>query len=114
VAHLHQATTQLPAQQAARHRPRLSIRYEALRMAQRKTLTEQQVSILRWIGDGCPARVMEGDSHRISAAALRNRGLVKTSGHGPTWTAKLTDAGRAYLAQVDGPSPPIPRRANRS
>ena len=49
-------------------------------MAQRKTLSEAQVALLRWIGDGCPAGVVEGDSHRISAAALRNRGLVKITG----------------------------------
>lgn len=83
-------------------------------MAQRKTLTEQQVAILRWIGDGCPDRVMEGTLHRISAGALRNRGLVKSSGRGPTWSATITAAGRDYLGEVDGPGPPIPRQANVS
>jgi hypothetical protein len=83
-------------------------------MAQRKTLTEQQVAILRWIGDGCPDGVMEGTFHRISAGALRNRGLVKTSGRGPSWSAKITAAGREYLREVDGPEPPIPRKANVS
>src|SRR6185312_8056041 len=83
-------------------------------MAQRKTLTEQQVAILRWIGDGSPAGVMEGTFHRISAGALRNRGLVKTSGRGQTWSAKITTAGREYLREVDGPAPPIPRQANVS
>jgi hypothetical protein len=78
------------------------------------TLTEQQVSILRWITDGCPDGVMDGHWHRISAAALRTRGLVKTSGRGPTWTATVTDAGREYLAQLDGPSPPVPRQPNVS
>jgi hypothetical protein len=81
-------------------------------VAQRKTLTENQVSILRWIADGCPEGVMDGDSHRISAAALRSRDLVTTSGRGSTWTAKITPAGREYLARVDGPKPPIPREAN--
>jgi hypothetical protein len=83
-------------------------------LAQRKTLTERQVGILRWIADGCPDGLMEGDSHRISAAALRNRGLVTTSGRGPTWTAKVTEAGRDYLARVDGPNPPVPRQPNMS
>jgi hypothetical protein len=40
---------------------------------------------------------MEGDSHKISAA-LRSRGLIKTSGHGARWRAQLTDAGRSYHA----------------
>ena len=83
-------------------------------MAQRKTLTEGQVEVLRWIADGCPAGDAEDDFRRISAAALRNRGLVVTSGRGRTWTAEITHAGRAYIADVDGPNPPLPRQANVS
>jgi hypothetical protein len=83
-------------------------------MAQRKTLAERQVAVLRWIADGCPRDVMEGDSHRISAAALRNRGLVTVSGHGASWVAEITQTGREYLEQVDGPEPPMPRQANVS
>jgi hypothetical protein len=83
-------------------------------VAQRKTLTEQQISILRWISEGCPDGVMEGDSHRVSAAALRRRGLVRTSGRGPTWSASVTEAGREYLEKVDGEDPPVARQANTS
>lgn len=83
-------------------------------MAQRKTLTENQVGLLRWVAAGCPDGAMQGDSHRISAAALRNRGLLTTSGRGPTWSASITPAGSEYLKQVDGPNPPIPRQANAS
>jgi hypothetical protein len=84
-------------------------------VAQRKTLNETQVAVLRWIADGCPAGVMNGDvSHRISAAALRNRGFVTTSGRGPTWVARIAPAGTEYLEQVDGPNPPAPRQANVS
>jgi hypothetical protein len=63
-------------------------------------LTEKQLALLRWIGDGCPDGVMSDDSHRISAAALRNRGLATTSGRGSAWTAKLTPAGAGYLADL--------------
>lgn len=56
----------------------------------------------------------DGDSHRISAAALRRRGLVTISGRGPTWLATITTAGREYLKQADGPIPPVPRQANVS
>lgn len=84
------------------------------RVAQRKTLTEQQAGILRWISEGCPDGIMEGDSHRVSAAALRRRGLVTTSGRGPTWSASVTEAGREYLEEVDGEDPPIARQANTS
>lgn len=83
-------------------------------MAQRKTLTERQVSVLRWIGDTCPSGVMDGDAHRISAAALRNRGVLTTSGRGDTWLAEITEAGHEYLGRVDGPEPPAPRQENIS
>lgn len=83
-------------------------------MAQRKTLTEAQIALLRWISDGCPEGVMEGDFYRISAAALHRRGLVNVSGRRAEWKAKITSAGRAYLEQVDGRSPPLPRQANVS
>src|SRR5665213_510397 len=83
-------------------------------VAQRKTLTEKQVVILRWTAGGCPAGGISDEYHRISAGALRNRGLVKTTGRGPTWAATVTAAGREYLAKVDGPEPPIPREANVS
>lgn len=83
-------------------------------MAQRKTLTEKQVAVLRWIADGCPAGVMLDEFHRISAAALRSRALVNTSGRGPTWNAKITSIGREYLRDVDGADPPVPRQANAS
>jgi len=81
-------------------------------VAQRKTLTEAQVALLRWISEGCPDGQMEGDFHRISAAALRRKGLVAISGRGPTWTATITDDGREYLERVDGSEPPIPRQGN--
>lgn len=83
-------------------------------MAQRKTLTEAQLALLKWIGDGCPAGVMPDDdlSYRISAAALRRRGLATISGRGDSWEASLTADGRAYIDQADGPDPPIPRQGN--
>lgn len=84
-------------------------------MAQRKTLNEVQVAVLRWINDACPDGVMaDSVSARISTAALRNRGLVRTSGHGPTWKATITAAGTEYLQRLDGPNPPLPRQPNIS
>lgn len=83
-------------------------------MAQRKTLTEQQVSLLRWIADGCPDGVMSNDWYRISAAALKRRGLIRIRGRGPTWSASVTAAGREYLTAVEGSDPPIARQGNVS
>jgi hypothetical protein len=89
-------------------------RYDPL-VAQRKTLTDNQVTVLRWIADGCPDGVMpDGYHHRISAAALRSRGLVTISGRGQTWVAAITAAGTEYLDKLDGPEPPIPRQGNVS
>jgi hypothetical protein len=83
-------------------------------VVQRPTLTEQQLVILRWIADGCPDGAMDGSSHRISAAALRNRGLVRISGRGNSWSAAVTAPGQEYLAKVDGPDAPLPRQGNVS
>jgi hypothetical protein len=82
-------------------------------MAQRKTLTLDQIELLRWVEEGCPEGVYEGVYHRISVAALRNRGLVQVHGRGPSWSATITTEGREYLAEVDGPTPPVPRQANK-
>src|SRR6266481_2579711 len=83
-------------------------------MAQRVTLNEVQVAVLRWIHEGCPDNGVDGVSSRISAGALRNRGLVRTSGRGSTWKAAITAAGKEYLQQVGGPNPPLPRQPNVS
>ena len=88
-------------------------RYEA-GVAQRITLTEDQVLLLRWIADGCPNGVMDNNWYRISAAALQRRGLVAIAGKRATWTASITAAGSEYLAAVDGSEPPIARQANVS
>jgi hypothetical protein len=83
-------------------------------MAQRATLNEVLVAVLRWIHEGCPDNGVDGVSSRISAGALRNCGLVRTSGRGPRWKAAITAAGKEYLQQVDGPNPPLPRQPNVS
>jgi hypothetical protein len=61
------------------------------------TLNAAQHGVLQWIAAGCPAGTFEGYAHRVSAAALRSRGLIGTRGRGPTWQAMLTDAGQEYL-----------------
>jgi hypothetical protein len=83
-------------------------------MAHRKTLTQAQLDLLEWIAESCPEGVMEGESHRISAAALRRRGLVQISGRGRSWEAQITAAGREHLEAVKEPGAPAPRQANFS
>lgn len=83
-------------------------------MAQRKTLNELQIAVLRWISEGCSDDGIDSVSARISAGALRNRGLVRTSGRGSTWKATITAAGTEYLQHLDGPNPALPRQPNVS
>src|SRR3546814_14566939 len=54
--------------------------------------------LLEWIKAGCPAGVYDGEdySHRISARALKSRGLVEIRGHGKTWIATLTLRGENW------------------
>lgn len=63
------------------------------------TLNEAQMAVLKWIADGCPDGALEGYEHRVSAAALRSRDLVRISGRGKTWRAEITDRGRDFLAR---------------
>jgi hypothetical protein len=60
-------------------------------------LSTAQVELLRWVKGGCSDGVYEGYAHRVSAAALQSRGLVKVSGHGPLWRVELTARGAAVL-----------------
>jgi len=55
------------------------------------------MGVLTWVGDGCIADVYDDWSHRVTARALHNRGLLKVRGHGPNWSAALTEDGRYYL-----------------
>ena len=77
-------------------------------------MTQAQLDLLQWIADGSPDGVMGGDSHHVSAAALRRRDLVKTFGRGETWRAEITPAGREYLEQAKTPGAESPRQANVS
>jgi hypothetical protein len=66
-------------------------------MAPTPKLNEVQLTVLRWVADGSPAGVMDGYGYRISAAALRTRGLIKLSGRSATWQARITRAGELAL-----------------
>lgn len=60
-------------------------------------LNPAQREVLAWVQEGCPADVYGNWSHRVSARAPHNRGLVVVRGHGPDWSASLTDEGHYYL-----------------
>lgn len=72
-------------------------------------LNDAQLAVLAWVAEGCPDGVWEGYSHRSSAVALRNRGLIKTTGRAKAWKATITAAGAERLATdgvlVETPAP---------
>lgn len=61
-------------------------------------LTAGQQAILSWIVQGCPPGIYPDDafSHRVSARALKNRGLIDITGHGKSWRATATERGRRW------------------
>lgn len=67
-------------------------------------LNAKQLEVLEWVAAGSPNGVVTGYTHRVSAAALRSRGLVRISGRGPTWRAELTEAGRDEVRRLAGES----------
>ncbi len=85
-----------------------------------RPVNDRQLEVLRWIADGCPkGKWPEDDNiHKISAAALKSRGLATVTGHGRTWTASITAAGTHYLEHESYPpsdEPPVASvAANRS
>lgn len=76
-----------------------------------RAINDSQREVLRWVAKGSPDGVMEDYSHRVSASALRSRGLVRITGRGPSLRAELTDAGRALVDQL--PSNTAPAREGR-
>jgi hypothetical protein len=75
-------------------------------------LNSRQMQVLRWIGDGCPAAVMTGHTHKTTAVALQGRRLATVSKRRGVWSAVLTDTGRYYLEHGHFPraAPASPRR----
>ena len=74
------------------------------------TLNDAQLHVLRWIVDGCPDGVMDGYNHRITAAALQTRILVRITGRGASWSAAITERGNDYLKNPPAPKPTRRRR----
>ncbi|MBB5979893.1 hypothetical protein HDA44_003234 [Kribbella solani] len=60
-------------------------------------LNPVQLEVLAWVRDGCADGVYEDFSHRVTARALHNRGLLEVGGHGVNWIASLTEDGAHYL-----------------
>ncbi|GAA3177904.1 hypothetical protein GCM10017688_32920 [Streptomyces ramulosus] len=72
-----------------------------------RQVNERQLSVLQWVGAGCPVGVWETSSYKTTCQALQNRGLVTVSRKGGQWSVALTTAGQYYLAHGTYP----PRRS---
>ncbi len=68
-----------------------------------RQVNERQLSVLQWVGAGCPVSVGETSSYKTTCQALQNRGLVTVSKKGGQWSVTLTSAGRHYLAHSTYP-----------
>lgn len=62
-----------------------------------RTVNDWQMTVLKWICDGCPAGVMTGTTHKTTAIALQGRRLATVSKKGGVWRAEPTDAGRYFV-----------------
>jgi hypothetical protein len=60
-------------------------------------LSDRQVAVLSWIGDGCPRGAWPDEGHKNMARALAGRGLVEVGREKKVWTATITSAGEYYL-----------------
>ena len=79
----------------------------------RKQLNHQQLEVLRWIGQGCPAGQQPAVGFKLSAQALQSRRLAVVSRRGGRWAAEITDDGRHYLRHGDYPSTASRPRTSR-
>lgn len=71
----------------------------------KRPVNEGQLSVLQWVGAGCPEDVWETSSYKTTCQALQNRGLVTVSRKGGQWSIVLTSAGQHYLSHGTYPSP---------
>ncbi|SED95274.1 hypothetical protein SAMN05216533_1012 [Streptomyces sp. Ag109_O5-10] len=77
-----------------------------------RRVSERQLSVLQWVGAGCPAGVWETSSYKTTCQALHNRGLVTVSRKAGQWSVALTSVGRHYLAH--GTYPPRGSRPRKT
>ena len=72
-------------------------------MKRTDSLNSRQQQVLRWISEGCPDGVMDGEGHKTSAKALHHRRLARVSRQDGRWHASLTSDGEYYLKHGQHP-----------
>lgn len=78
-----------------------------------RPVTARQLEVLRWVADGCPQDAWPDDTHKHSARALEDRGLVAVSRRQGIWHAVLSLAGQHYLDHGCYPNVPAAATAPR-
>ena len=73
-----------------------------------RPVNDNQRKVLDWLAAGESQAPPEPEM-KLSAAALKSRGLVRVRRPGGKWTAELTEAGRYYAEHGDYPPEPAPR-----
>lgn len=77
-----------------------------------RAVNEAQQRLLDWLAAG-GSQDPAVPEMKLSAAALKTRGLVRVSRPGGKWTATLTDAGRFFIEHGTYPPDPEPARPRR-
>lgn len=70
------------------------------------TLNDRQLAVLRRVAAGDTLSATTDGRARLSARALRDRGLLRLTKVNKRWTAAMTDAGRFYLERGHHPDRP--------
>lgn len=66
-------------------------------------LDAEQLTVLRWVADGCPDGQWPDDNHKIRAHALARRGLAMVFRYRGKFAARITDAGSYFLEHGELP-----------
>ena len=77
-----------------------------------RPVNDKQRKVLDWLVAG-GSQVPPEPQMKLSAAALKSRGLVKVRRPGGRWTAELTEAGRYYVEHGDYPDSSVRTPAPR-
>lgn len=72
-----------------------------------RRVNERQLSVLQWVGAGCPAGVWDTNSYKTTCQALHNRGLVTVSSEGRAVERRPDERRPALPGTRHVPSPRI-------
>lgn len=98
--------TREPPARSCAGRPTVACRRQTVRVP--RPVNDAQRAVLEWLATGATCDPPE-PTYKLSAAALKSRGLVSVRRFNGKWTAALTDDGRYFVE--NGTYPPEPEKA---